>query len=119
MESLEAQAQRIEELRRDLSATISSESFCPPFQYPSDGCMSLDSHIEPDLEKRDKAELELQRIYNSSTERSLRYMAGKALGYSKRKIWTQEDPIRATIVGVVGSGLVASFAYALYQYFTK
>ena len=79
MEPLEDSLKKVEGLRKDLSAT-KPESFIPPFQYPSDGCMALDSREVADTERREAAKTQLQQIYDNSKWDSVRYVAGNLIG---------------------------------------
>ena len=49
----------------------------------------------------------------------LKREAGKALGYSKPRIWSHEHPIAATLTGIAAAGAASGLVYALTEYFSK
>jgi len=61
----------------------------------------------------------VKKVYTKISSDSLRIKAGKALGYSNLKIWTDEHPV-ATLLGVVAtSGVVVGLGTMIYQYLSR
>lgn len=81
----------------------------------------------PDIEKRKKADSDLTALINMfgfpkkrklyrSHNPDISTRAGKALGYSKLRIWVHEHPI---LIGLTILGSASGLVYALVEYFNK
>lgn len=116
MESLEIALEKIEELRRDLSAVIVVKAEEGHYESSSGACIHKhygggDSYgywfsceceadrwivdkpriLKPDTEKREARKSQLQQIYDLSERYSARYVAGRNLGKSNAKLDSQID----------------------------
>lgn len=69
----------------------------------------------PDLELRDMANKNLKDIYDNNKLRRARISAGKALGYSSVKIWSDEHPILTIAAGIVAAAMASGVIYAVFE----
>ena len=78
---------------------------------------------KPDYEKIRLAKKELKSIYNNSGFEIIRCEAGKALGYSKVRMFFHEQPALGFMLGLVAArevfGGIAYLSYLLGEYINK
>ena len=128
--SLEDALKQVESLRRDLSANLiqkeeghleeHSEQVIDsrwtwgstPIAEKTTTWVLEKEIIKPDIEKRDMAMLELQKIYNSSKWFSIKHYPISVL----LKIWIRKHPVAIALVGTI---IILGLEYLLYHYLTK
>lgn|SRR3989338_3137357 len=134
MEPLEDVLKKVEDLKRDLSASEKGLSYKEEGtgEYEGRSYLQLGEPREitrqvlvedgtwiPDTTTRKRARQSLRDMYKHLPNINHRKIVGKALGYSDLRIWAHEHPVLAILVGIATAGAASGLEHIFYQHLTK
>jgi hypothetical protein len=85
-----------------------------PHEMPREDIWGEELRMGIDLNKT-----ELEQVYQKSSKKEHRVLAGRSLGYSSLRILAREHPVGAIVTGVAVAGATSGLGYALAEYFSK